>query len=290
MTGGAGTTPSHPDVRLAADHLRTRLGFRPEVLIVLGSGILVEPDAVQDPVDLPFEEIPGFPPAGVMGHPGRYLAGRMEGVPVLVQRGRFHHYEGHPAGTVALPVRVAAAIGVSRVILTNATGGIRPDLEPGSVMLIEDHLNLQGRNPLVGPAREGEERFPDMSRPWDREWIDQAVEVGMEVGVPLARGCYGAVLGPNFETPAEVRALRMMGADVVGMSTVPEVLVARASGMRALGISLVVNPGSGLGGGPLDHEEVLATSRAGAGAVMKLIRGLMRRLDRSRQMGGTDAK
>jgi len=267
-----------PDVSSASEFLRGRLLASPEVLVVLGSGIPIDPLSVKGAVEVPFEEVPGFPSAGVIGHPGRYLAGSVGERAVLFQRGRFHHYEGHGAAVVALPIRVAAQLGVKFVILTNVTGGIRRGLDPGTIVLIEDHINLQWRNPLAAPLMGGEDRFPDMSAPWDPGLLTLASGVARRLGIPLARGCYGAVLGPNFETPAEVRALRTLGADVVGMSTVPELLVARALGLRVLGISLVVNPASGLGDAPLDHEEVLEVSRSGGQDVVRLLREVVANL------------
>jgi len=261
-----------PDVSSAAEFLRARLPASPEVLVVLGSGIAIDPSSVDGAVEVPFEEVPGFPSAGVIGHPGRYLAGSVGGRAVLFQRGRFHHYEGHGPEVVALPIRAAAQLGVEFVILTNVTGGIRRGFDPGAIVLIEDHINLQWRNPLAAPPVSGEDRFPDLSAPWDPELLVLTSGVAQRLGIPVDRGCYGAVLGPNFETPAEVRALRTLGADVVGMSTVPELLVARARGLRVLGISLVVNPASGLGDAPLDHEEVLEVSRSGGRDVVRLLR------------------
>jgi purine-nucleoside phosphorylase len=267
-----------PIVPEAAEYLRAGIPVSPEVLVVLGSGIAIEPSSVEDAVEVPFEKVPGYPSAGVIGHPGRYLAGTVGGRAVLFQRGRFHHYEGHGPAVVSLPIRVAAQLGVKFVILTNVTGGIRQELHPGAIVLIEDHINLQWRNPLVGLPLDGEDRFPDMSAPWDPDLLALASGVALRLGIRITRGCYGAVLGPNFETPAEVRALRTLGADVVGMSTVPELLVARALGLRVLGISLVVNPASGLGDAPLDHEEVLEVSRMGGRDVVRLLREVVAHL------------
>jgi purine-nucleoside phosphorylase len=233
---------------------------------------------VEDPEEIPFEALPGFPPAGVVGHAGRYLGGRFEGKPVLFQRGRYHFYEGHTAEVVATPIRTAAALGVRRILLTNASGGIRENLAPGSLVLVEDHLNLQGRSPLAGPVAPGEARFPDMSAPYDPELARLAERAAADLGVPLARGCYGGVLGPNLETPAEIRMLRLLGADVVGMSTVPEVIVARALGLRVLAISVVVNPAAGLSPEPLSHEEVLAVAGRAGASLFRLLRGIVGRL------------
>ena len=222
-----------------------------------------------------FSQLPGFPRTSVEGHEGCFLIGRIAGVPVLVQSGRFHVYEGVGADVVAAPVRVGRALGARTLVLTNAVGGIRRDLVPGSIMLVDDQINLGSRAPLMGPVADGEQRFPDMSRPYDPELMVLAETAALEAGVPLTRGTYGWVAGPHFETPAEVRALRAAGADVVGMSTVPEVTVARAGRQRVLAFSVVTNHASGLGVGTIDHEEVMAYG-ADAGEVLGvLLEGLL---------------
>ncbi|MEX1258066.1 MAG: purine-nucleoside phosphorylase [Gemmatimonadota bacterium] len=279
--------PPLPDPAKAAELLATRLREAPELLVVLGSGLALPAAAVEDPVELPFEALPGFPPAGVMGHPGRYLAGRLEGRLVLFQRGRYHFYEGHSRAVVGAPIRVAAALGIPRVLLTNASGGIRPDLIPGSFVLVEDHIDLQGRAPLAGPVASGEERFPDMSAPYDPQLGLLAERAAADLGIALARGTYGGVLGPNFETPAEIRMLRLLGADVVGMSTVPEAIVARALGLAVLAISVVMNPAAGLTARPLSHEEVLAVGARSAGPLFELVRRIVRGLP-EKELGAPD--
>jgi purine-nucleoside phosphorylase len=200
----------------------------------------------------------------VVGHAGRFVAGQFGGADVLVQAGRYHFYEGHPAEVVAAPVRVAAALGVEALVLTNAAGGVRADLEPGDLLLVSDHLNLMGRSPLMGPARAGEVRFPDMGAPYAPEFRRLAVDVARERGAALSEGIYAGLLGPAYETAAEVRMLAGLGADVVGMSTVPEVLVARARGIRCLAFSVVTNKATGLAAGAVTHDEVVAVGR-GAG-------------------------
>jgi purine-nucleoside phosphorylase len=261
--------------------LRERLPEPPEILLVLGSGLGGLAQLVQGAVTVPFGEIPGLPLAGVAGHEGRFVAGRVEGRAVLVQQGRFHFYEDHPEGVVGAPVRLAARLGATAAIFTNAAGGISPELGPGSILLLDDHVNLLWRNPLLGPVRQGEERFPDMSAPYDPALQALALEVARDRGVPLARGSYAAVLGPSYETPAEVRALRAAGAHAVGMSTVPEVTVARALGLKVLAFSLITNRAAGLSPEPLDHREVLETGKAAGGRLQELILGVMARLDRA---------
>ncbi|MEX2048706.1 MAG: purine-nucleoside phosphorylase [Gemmatimonadota bacterium] len=252
------------DVDRAASILRSRLGARARVAIVLGSGLGHVVEALEGATSVGFEELPGFPSSGVVGHAGRFVAGRLGGADVLVQAGRYHFYEGHPTEVVAAPVRVAAALGIEALVLTNAAGGVRADLEPGDLLVVSDHLNLMGRSPLVGPARAGEVRFPDMGAPYDPELRRLAVEVARERGAALSEGIYAGLLGPAYETAAEVRMLGGLGADVVGMSTVPEVLVARARGIRCLAFSVVTNKATGLAAGAVTHDEVVAVGR-GAG-------------------------
>lgn len=276
MTVGVGSL----DVRAVADALRARIVEPPEALLVLGSGLSGLATAVEDPVEVPFAQLPGFPSAGVAGHAGHYVAGRLEGRRVLVQAGRFHVYEGHPLAVVCAPVRVARRLGARTLLLTNAAGAANRLLEPGSLMLVDDHLNLLWRSPLAGLPEEGEERFPDMSAPYDRGLQGVALEVAAELGLRLERGVYAAVAGPSYETPAEVRALQRCGADAIGMSTVPEVITARALGMRCLAISLITNRAAGTGGGPLSHEEVLAMGRRAGEALQRLMLGIVRELGR----------
>ena len=266
-------------VARAAQAVAQRLsGRRPAVAIVLGSGLGFLADEVQGGQWIRYADIPGFPEPGVAGHKGELVVGLLEKVPVLVQAGRFHLYEGHDAATAALPVRVFARVGVKTLIVTNAAGGIRPTFRSGTLMLIADHLNLMFRNPLIGPMLEGEERFPDMSDPYDPELRALAREAAREAHVALEEGVYAALLGPSYETPAEVRMLARLGADAVGMSTVPEVITARALGMRCLGFSIVTNPASGLSAQALSHQEVLAASAAAGAGLATVVKGVLRRL------------
>lgn len=267
-----------PDPEAAARILRERIGGIPEVLAVLGSGLGGLAEEVEDPVSIPFQELPGFPPAGVGGHQGRFVAGTLEGRRVLVQAGRFHLYEGHPSEVVVAPVRTAAALGIPTLLVTNAAGGVNPELGPGTLMLIRDHLNLMGRNPLTGPTVGEEPRFPDMTQAYDPGLRSLAHRTAEALRIPLAEGVYAAVPGPSYETPAEVRMIGLLGGDAVGMSTVPEVIVARARGMRVLGISLVTNPGAGISPAPLSHQEVLEAGREAAPRFQRLLRGVLARL------------
>lgn len=261
--------------RAIAGRLR---GPAPKVAIVLGSGLGFLSDEVRDSVRIPYTEIPGFPQPGVVGHKGELVAGTLEGVPVLVQSGRFHLYEGHAADVVALPVRVFHAVGVRTLIVTNAAGGVRPTFRAGGLMLIADHVNLMFRNPLIGPVQEGEERFPDMSAPYDPELRALAREVARQERIPLDEGVYLALLGPSFETPAEIRMLQRLGADAVGMSTVPEVITARARGIRCLGFSTITNLAAGISPVPLSHQEVLEVGRQVGHSLGTIVKGVVRQL------------
>src|SRR5205823_12904387 len=247
--GMADPTASKMGTRVgeAAEAVRRRLGdLQPTVAIVLGSGLGSVADAVQSAIRIPQSTIPGFPQPTAPGHKGELIAGTLEGVPALVQSGRFHLYEGHPPQVAALPVRVFARLGIRTLVVTNAAGGIRPSFRPPTLMLIADHINLMFRNPLVGPVAPGDERFPDMSDPYDPTLRQLARDVARTERIPLEEGVYAGVLGPSFETPAEIRMLQRLGADAVGMSTVPEVIAARARGVRCLGFSSITNTAAGL--------------------------------------------
>src|SRR5690606_13189234 len=235
---------------------------------------------VQDAVRIPFADIPGFGAATVHGHAGLLLAGTIEGTECIVLQGRFHLYEGHPPERLTVPVRAAAALGARTMIVTNAAGSVRPAFRPGDLMILDDHINFQWRNPLIGPVVPGDERFPDVSRPYDRELRDLAERVARDMGIRTVRGVYCAVAGPSYETPAEIRMLQRFGADAVGMSTVPEVITARALGVRVLGISLVTNYCAGIAPGPLDHDEVLAAGAAAVPRLRTLLAGTLREIQR----------
>ena len=273
--GGRGTGT----IEQATDHVaRVLAGFEPRVAIVLGSGFGSLADQVRDARRIPYAEIPGFAAVGVAGHQGELVAGTISGIPVVVQDGRFHLYEGHAASMVALPVRVFHRLGARTLIVTNAAGGIRPGFRPGALMLIADHINLTARNPLIGPVEPGEARFPDMSDPYDPALRMLARDVAHEAKIPLEEGVYAGLLGPSYETPAEIRMLQRLGGDAVGMSTVSEVIVARACGMACLGFSLITNVAADLSSQKVSHEEVLAVAARGAGQVAPLVEGVVARL------------
>ncbi|HMS01805.1 MAG TPA: purine-nucleoside phosphorylase [Gemmatimonadaceae bacterium] len=270
--------PGASAAALAADVIRRRVGsvFRtPACGIVLGSGLGGLASAVEDARPIPFADIPGFPAATVAGHAGQLILGTLEGVPVAMLAGRLHLYEGHDAGLAGYPVRVLRALGAPIYLASNAAGGINRNLHPGDLMLLADHINLMFRNPLHGPVQPGDERFPDMSSPYDAELRAQLHAVARAQGLALKDGVYMGLLGPTYETPAEVRMLEKLGADAVGMSTVPEVIVARALGMRAAAISLITNPAAGLSATPLNHAEVLEVGQQAASRFQRLVRGFV---------------
>lgn len=246
--------------------------------MILGSGLGGLANQIEDAIRIPFGEIPGFPSATVAGHAGALIGGTLEGRRVLALAGRFHMYEGHGAALAAFPIRVLHALGARVLIVSNAAGGIRPTLRPGDLMLLRDHLNLMFRNPLFGPAGDDEVRFPDMSAPYDAELCALAIDVARERKIALTEGVYASLLGPSYETPGEVRMFARLGADVVGMSTVPEVIVARSLRMRVLGISCVTNMACGLSSTPVMHADVIETTARVAASFETLVRGVLARL------------
>ena len=269
-------------VGAATSAVARKLGsFKPQVAIVLGSGLGFLAAEITNPLRIPYREIPGFPEPGVAGHKGELVAGTLEGVPVIVQAGRFHLYEGHPAAVAGLPTRVFAELGVGILIVTNAAGGVRRTFRAGTLMLIADHINLMWRNPLIGQPDPGEQRFPLMHESYDTELKASARAVAREAGIAMEEGVYVGLLGPSYETPAEVRMLERLGADAVGMSTVPEVLVARARGVRCLGFSSITNPAAGITGEVLSHKDVLAVGEKVAQSLGKVVKGVLQRLSPS---------
>ncbi|MGC2323827.1 MAG: purine-nucleoside phosphorylase [Terriglobales bacterium] len=242
----------------AAEFIRSKTALRPEIALVLGSGLGDFADNLTDALRIPYGEIPHFPRSTAIGHAGRLVMGRIAGTPVAVMQGRVHLYEGHSIKDVAFPMRVFGRLGIRAVILTNAAGGISSDLHPGCLVLVRDHINLQGASPLIGPNddRFGL-RFFDMGNAYDMEFRNIAQAEAAQLRIWLGNGVYAALLGPSFETHAEIQYLKKIGADLVGMSTVPEVIVARHMGIRVLAISCVTNLAAGLSDQPITHEEVL---------------------------------
>lgn len=245
----------------AAAYIRTKTPFKPEVGLILGSGLGILADLIEQGVTIPYGEIPHFPQSTVEGHAGELLIGQIQGRAVVMMKGRFHMYEGYGPEVTAFPVRVMKALGVSSLLVTNAAGGVNTDYRAGDLMLIADHLNMTGRNPLIGPNDNAlGVRFPDMSEAYSRRLRDLAKRVAQEKGIPLQEGVYAGLLGPSYETPAEIRMLRVLGGDAVGMSTVSEVIVARHAGIEVLGISCISNMAAGILDQPLSHEEVMETT------------------------------
>jgi purine-nucleoside phosphorylase len=253
-----------------ADKPTACLGF------VLGSGLGGLAAEVQDAVRIPFAEIPGIPAATVVGHAGELVLGTWHGRSVAMLAGRLHCYEGHDASAIALPIRLLGMLGVDTLVVTNAAGGVNPSFVPGELMLINDHLNMLARSPLVGPNddRLGP-RFPDMTVAYDAEWRALTRKVASRDDIALREGVYAAMLGPAYETPAEIRMLQVLGADAVGMSTVPDVITARHMGMRVLGISCITNQGAGLGEGGLDHSHVKEVAGLATERMQRLVAGVV---------------
>ncbi len=274
-------TPGASEARIAADYIRAQVGsdmVEPACGIVLGSGLGGLADRLQHAIRIPFSHVPGFPTATVAGHAGQLILGELGGRPVVALAGRFHIYEGHDAALAAFPVRVMHALGARIYLASNAAGGVRRTFIPGDLMAIADHMNLMFRNPLSGPVEAGDERFPDMSEPYDRALRALLHASALAVGTTLHDGVYCGLPGPTYETPAEVRMLEKLGADAVGMSTVPEVIVARALGMRVAAVSCITNPAAGLSLQPLNHEEVMSIGHAVAARFEALVTTFVRRL------------
>jgi xanthosine phosphorylase len=247
-------------------------GFAPRLGIVLGSGLGAVAEALEDPVTIPYGELPGFPAPGIAGHAGTLALGTLAGLPVACLQGRRHVYEGGDPGAMRGPVRALKEAGADALLVTNAAGSLRPEVGPGSLMAISDHINLLGVNPLTGPNDDAVgPRFPSLRDAYDPELRRTLHAAAGRLGVDLAEGVYLATAGPSFETPAEIRAFRTLGADAVGMSTVPEVILARHAGLRVAAVSAITNLAEGMGGEPLSHEQTLRHAEAAAGDLTRLI-------------------
>lgn len=254
--------------------LRAKLQDRhPQTLIILGSGLAGLADQISDPLIIPYQEIKGFPQSTVSGHLGRLISGRLENKEILCMQGRFHLYEGHPAQLINTIIKAFALLGIKNLIVTNAAGSLKTELAPGSLMLITDHINFSGQNPLIGPNNDQfGPRFPDLSQAYTPAFRDRLKSLATEQGIPLQEGVYLMVMGPNFETSAEIKAFQTLGADAVGMSTVPEVIAATHSQMNILGISVITNYGTGLKAGAQDHAETLAQGQQATHNLTRLIK------------------
>jgi len=263
-------------IHLAADYIRERIGIKPSVAIILGSGLGDIADYLEDKITIPYEEIPGFPTSGVSGHAGMLVAGRIMGKEVLVMQGRVHYYEGYAQQHITVPVRVMHLLGVKSLVLTNAAGGVNLGYKPGDLMLISDHINFSGSNPLLGPnLDEFGPRFPDCSEVYSAALREKLIGRAAAEGIELKQGVYMMFCGPNFETPAEIRMARVLGADAVGMSTVPEALVAAHCGMQVLGLSCISNMAAGILPRKLTHQEVMDTGAMVRDKVNRLMQLIM---------------
>ncbi len=264
----------------ALAYLQTRVARAPLTAVVLGSGLGGFASELSDAVEIPYEQIPAWPPSTAEGHAGKLICGRLGDREVAVLAGRVHLYEGYTAAQVVFGVRVLARLGIRSLVLTNAAGGINESYAQGALVLIKDHINLQGCNPLVGPNDESiGSRFPDMTNAYDAGYREIAKTAAGELNIRLAEGVYAALLGPSYETPAEIRFLRMIGADLVGMSTVPEVIAANHAGVRVLAISCVTNMAAGILPRKISHQEVLDTGRAVKDTLVGLLKAVLPRLD-----------
>src|SRR5678816_2366164 len=260
--------------------IRSRINVEPRVAIVLGSGLGGFADDFEDAVAIPYEEIPGFMRSTAQGHAGRLVIGKIDSVPVLAMQGRVHYYEGYSLEEVTFPVRTFSLLGIKTLVLTNAAGGINVQLSQGALMVISDHLNLMGVNPLRGPNDERfGPRFPDMTAVYSPELQELVVEEAKAINVEVRRGRYGALSGPSYETPAEINMLRNLGADAVGMSTVPEAIVARHMGLEVLGISCITNMAAGISDEPINHDDVMATGNRVRTTFTQLLRKVVGRIN-----------
>jgi purine-nucleoside phosphorylase len=267
-------------IAAASRFLESKTPLRPKVGVVLGSGLGAFGDELTERIVIPYGQIPGWPQSTAIGHAGSLIVGKLAEQPLAIMSGRAHLYEGHSPDKVVFGTRVLARFGVRAMAYTNAAGGINLAYAQGALVLISDHINLQGSNPLAGPNEdELGPRFPDMSAAYDPELRRRAKEAAGEIGIELPEGVYAAMLGPSYETPAEIRFLRAIGADLVGMSTVPEVIAARHMGVRCMAISCVTNMAAGILPQAINHEEVLATGAAVRGTMVQLLRLLLPRLE-----------
>ncbi|MFU1794769.1 purine-nucleoside phosphorylase [Paenibacillus azoreducens] len=255
------TTINQAVIQEAAAYIQGKTQLKPEVGLILGSGLGILADLIQDGISIPYHDIPHFPVSTVEGHDGELLLGNIEGRAVVMMKGRFHMYEGYGPEVTAFPVRVMKELGVTSLLVTNAAGGVNTSYEPGDLMLISDHLNLTGKNPLIGPNDSAlGVRFPDMSEAYSRRLRKLFKDLAAEKGISVQEGVYAGMLGPTYETPAEIKMLRTLGADAVGMSTVSETIVARHAGLEVLGISCISNMAAGILDQPLSHDEVMETT------------------------------
>lgn len=258
------------------NYIKEKIKNEPEIGIVLGSGLGDFADTIEDKIEIPYKEIPGFPVSTVKGHDGKLIFGKIASKNICVMKGRIHYYEGYDIKEVVYPIEVLAALGIKTIILTNAAGGVNTDFEPADLMIISDHINLMGKNPLIGPNDEKiGPRFPDMTDLYSKELVEVAENSAKKLDINIKKGVYMYFTGPSYETAAEVRMARNLGADAVGMSTVPEAIVARHRGLKILGISTITNMSTGILDTPLDHTEVVEVGKEVAGKFKELLREII---------------
>ncbi|MDL4841214.1 purine-nucleoside phosphorylase [Aquibacillus rhizosphaerae] len=263
-------------IKTASDFISKKINKQPKIGLILGSGLGMLADEIDNPVKIAYADIPGFPVSTVEGHAGQLVIGELKGEFVLAMQGRFHFYEGYPLSEVTFPVRVMKDLGIEKMIVTNAAGAVNPSFEPGNLMLIKDHINLAGDNPLIGANNQGHGvRFPDMSTAYTPALQQLALQTASSLGIDLKQGVYVWNSGPSYETPAEIRMLQKLGGDAVGMSTVPEVIVARHAGMEVLGISCISNMAAGILDQPLSHEEVMETTEKVRGQFLNFVKEMI---------------
>ena len=266
-------------IKESAEYIKSKINNTPEIGLILGSGLGVLGDEIENPVIIKYDEIPNFPVSTVEGHSGQLVIGNLEGKFVIAMQGRFHFYEGYSMETVTFPVRVMKELGIETVIVTNAAGGANKDFKPGDLMIIKDHINLSGNHPLIGPNdnRLGV-RFPDMSTAYTPKYRELAKQCAKDLGIQVQEGVYTFFSGPTYETPAEIRFAQTIGSDAVGMSTVPEVIVARHSGLDVVGISCITNMAAGILDQPLNHEEVIETTQKVKSEFLSLVKSIVNKL------------
>jgi purine-nucleoside phosphorylase len=266
-------------IKESRDYIKGRRDDNPSIGLILGSGLGILADEIENSTVIPYKDIPNFPLSTVEGHKGQLVLGNLQGKKVVAMQGRFHYYEGYSLQEVTFPVRVMRFLGVENLIVTNAAGGVNKDFRPKDLMIIKDHINLTGQNPLIGKNyNELGHRFTDMTQAYDRGLIDAAKAAGEKLNINLKEGVYLWLTGPNYETPAEIRMARVLGADAVGMSTVPEVIVAVHGGMKVLGISCITNMAAGILDKPLNHEEVIETSEVIKDSFIKLVKEIVKNI------------
>ena len=266
-------------IKEAASFILKKITYKPEIGIILGSGLGAIADQIENPEFYPYSEIPHFPISTVQGHAGRLVVGTLEGKTVVAMQGRFHYYEGYPIQEVTFPVRVMKALGIEALIVTNAAGASNPEFNPGDLMIIKDHINLAGANPLIGKnLDEFGPRFPDMSDAYNKELRTKVKAIAQNLNIPVQEGVYAWFSGPTYETPAEVKMARVLGSDAVGMSTVPEVIVANHSGIKVIGISCLTNMAAGILDQPLSHIEVMETSELVREKFINLVKNIIKEL------------